>query len=68
MADAWPRDLGSVLRRGDWYHRRGKASDLCTKEWSKLPPELQAEYVKVQTLDDLGDQVRVTASGKLAPI
>ena len=49
---------GAVLYRGDWYHRRGFASDLCTAEWSKLAPERQAEYVKVQSLEDLGEQVR----------
>ena len=49
---------GSVLYRGDWYHRRGFASDLCMAEWAKLSPERQAEYVKVQSLEDLGEQVR----------
>lgn len=44
-----------MLHRGDWYHRRGFASDLCTAEWSKLSTERQAEYVKVQSLDDLGE-------------
>lgn len=47
---------GAVLHRGDWYHRRGFASDLCTAEWLKLSPERQSEYVKVQSLDDLGEQ------------
>ena len=48
----------AVLYRGDWYHRRGFASDLCMAEWAKLSPERQAEYVKVQSLEDLGEQVR----------
>ena len=48
--------MGAVLHRGDWYHRRGFASDLCTAEWLKLSPERQSEYVKVQSLDDLGEQ------------
>lgn len=57
-----------MLHRGDWYHRRGFASDLCTAEWKKLSPEQQADYIQVQSLDDLGEQVRLPHDGHLSAL
>ena len=54
-----------MLHRGDWYHKQGAASDLCTAEWLKLDAEEQALFVKVQTLEDLGDQVSSAPSALL---
>ena len=48
----------AVLLKGDWYHRRGVTSDLCKEEFLKLSTEQQAEYVEVETIADLGEQVR----------
>jgi hypothetical protein len=58
----------NLLHRGDWYHRRGFASDLCTAEWKKLSPEQQADYIQVQSLDDLGEQVRLPHDGHLSAL
>ena len=47
-----------VLKVGNWYHRRGKLSDLSRESYEKLSDELKLEYVLVRTPEDLGEEVR----------
>eukprot|EP00300_Choanocystis_sp_HF-7_P020672 c20649_g1_i2.p1 GENE.c20649_g1_i2~~c20649_g1_i2.p1 ORF type:complete len:456 (+),score=94.41 c20649_g1_i2:207-1574(+) len=39
---------------GNWYHLPGTTSDLSVEGWSQTPPEEQANYKKVDRVEDLG--------------
>ena len=42
---------------GDWYHKRGEDFDLCEAEWAKLDAGEQAKFVKVESPEDLGEDL-----------
>ena len=48
-----------VLKVGNWWHRKGKLSDLSTASYEKLDEETKAGYILVQSSDDLGKEVRL---------
>lgn len=60
--------MAPVLHRGDWYHKRGAVSDLCTTEWLKLDADEQKLFFPVKTLEDLGEQVRIPSAPPALPV
>ena len=47
----------ATISFGDWYHKRGEDFDLCEAEWLKLTDAEQAKFVKVESPDDLGEDL-----------
>ena len=47
----------ATITFGDWYHKKGEDFDLCEKEYQKLSDAEKEQFVKVDTPEDLGQDL-----------
>jgi hypothetical protein len=57
-AIGWCDDSGIALKVGQgWYHKVGTTFDLCESSFNKLSEEQKGDFVRVENIQDLGDEI-----------